>query len=309
LVLAAAAALLAAAGPEAGRGRVRNGGSTQRNSSVVLYADSIIAALQATRQVQLCVLSSAIQDPRTGHYHYSYRVRNLVTSPNAVQRFGIAPLCVEPLTVDAPDHWSAFWGYQDVDTAVVWAETDSGVPPPGWRGSTNNIYPSGYEIQPGQALVFSFDTPVAPMLNAANFYAQGFDTLRGELSLDDSSGPQTLFQEGAIGSVIAPGNSTGVESGGRDETPGPSRSTPNPAAGTVAIGFDLPAGGRLTLGVYDAAGRRVRQVANLVLPRGLHSVTWDTRDDHGRRVRPGVYLYRLSLDGRQLAGRRIVIVP
>jgi len=57
-------------------------------------------------------------------------------------------------------------------------------------------------------------------------------------------------------------------------------SAPNPAFGAIITYFlrdSLPKGGDVTLGVYDASGRRVRELtANK--KRGMHRVTWDLRN-------------------------------
>ena len=44
--------------------------------------------------------------------------------------------------------------------------------------------------------------------------------------------------------------------------------------------------------IFDVAGRQVRRFQGLG-GQGLNSVTWDGRDDTGRSVASGVYLYRL----------------
>src|SRR5689334_24798598 len=49
------------------------------------------------------------------------------------------------------------------------------------------------------------------------------------------------------------------------------------------------------LAVYDAAGRLQRRLdSRAIAVPGSYSVSWDGRDDDGRRVPSGVYLYRLQ---------------
>jgi len=69
---------------------------------------------------------------------------------------------------------------------------------------------------------------------------------------------------------------------------------PNPSFAAARIGFDLPRESRTELAVFAIDGRRVRSLANSVLPAGRHSVNWDGADDDGRRVSPGVYLVRFE---------------
>lgn len=72
------------------------------------------------------------------------------------------------------------------------------------------------------------------------------------------------------------------------------RSVPNPANGGLAIACDLAAPARVTVEVYDAAGRRVRRLAtDLPLPAGTTPLAWDGRDDGGNALPSGIYLYRV----------------
>lgn len=83
---------------------------------------------------------------------------------------------------------------------------------------------------------------------------------------------------------------------------------PNPVQSSTRISFVLPAspGGRVALGVFDAHGRRVRQLAPGV-HAGLNEVSWDGADDTGHPVRSGVYFYRLEV-GTQRFTRRLAVV-
>lgn len=63
--------------------------------------------------------------------------------------------------------------------------------------------------------------------------------------------------------------------------------------GASAFDVDLPAAGRVELGVYDIQGRRVRTLLDGTLDGGTHAVTWDGRVDSGASSRAGVYFVRL----------------
>lgn len=71
---------------------------------------------------------------------------------------------------------------------------------------------------------------------------------------------------------------------------------PNPTAQKVAFAFSLPKAGEAVLAVYDVAGRRVRTLESGVLAAGPHVKVWDLRDDGGKSVVSGVYLYRLEFE-------------
>jgi hypothetical protein len=82
---------------------------------------------------------------------------------------------------------------------------------------------------------------------------------------------------------------------------------PNPFNPSTRIPFELTHGGRVTLEVYDVAGRRVRAVLDRALPAGLHEAEWDGRDDGGRGVASGVYFYRMRA-GSRTETRRMVLL-
>jgi hypothetical protein len=78
------------------------------------------------------------------------------------------------------------------------------------------------------------------------------------------------------------------------------RPSRNPAVGSVTLCFSLPRAAHARLTIYDASGRRVRQLASGERPGGDHAITWDMRDDGGRAVGAGLYLARLEADGSSL---------
>lgn len=84
---------------------------------------------------------------------------------------------------------------------------------------------------------------------------------------------------------------------------------PSPFATSVAIAFDVPAGGwDVRLEVLDLAGRRVRTLATGAIAAGRQFVRWDGASDAGPRVAPGVYHLRLS-DGARTVTTRVVLAP
>lgn len=82
---------------------------------------------------------------------------------------------------------------------------------------------------------------------------------------------------------------------------------PNPFNPSTSIQFALPVGGRTSLKIYDLAGRLVKQLVSEDLAAGTHSVRWDGRDDHGRTVASGTYLYRLQSNDNQDTRRMLLL--
>ena len=75
---------------------------------------------------------------------------------------------------------------------------------------------------------------------------------------------------------------------------------PNPFNPAAAVTFDLPAGGEVSLRVYDLQGRLVRTLLHEEMSGGRHRAEWDGRDERGEPAASGVYLVRLLMPGRQL---------
>ena len=72
---------------------------------------------------------------------------------------------------------------------------------------------------------------------------------------------------------------------------------PNPARERVQVGFALPRSTRVSLAIYDVMGRKMRQVADGVLPAGGHVERWDLRDASGSEARAGLYFVRMEAEG------------
>jgi hypothetical protein len=95
------------------------------------------------------------------------------------------------------------------------------------------------------------------------------------------------------------------------------QSFPNPlhaAARQTVIRYELPQPGLVELRVYNLLGQAVRTLHQTALPAGFHEIAWDGRDEQGRLVAGGVYLYRLQVRGERkenvfTAVRKVVVVP
>jgi hypothetical protein len=72
---------------------------------------------------------------------------------------------------------------------------------------------------------------------------------------------------------------------------------PNPSRGAdrqVALSFELTEAGAIELSIYDMSGRRIATPARGTHDAGAHRATWDSRDENGTAVPPGVYFARLD---------------
>jgi hypothetical protein len=68
---------------------------------------------------------------------------------------------------------------------------------------------------------------------------------------------------------------------------------PNPFNPVTTIRYTVDDAGYVELYVYDVSGALVRTLVRGVVPAGDSEVVWRGRDDSGRQVASGVYLYQL----------------
>ncbi|MEF3694075.1 MAG: C25 family cysteine peptidase, partial [Candidatus Cloacimonadota bacterium] len=115
------------------------------------------------------------------------------------------------------------------------------------------------------------------------------------------------------GSLLRQGSmeSTGVVGNAEGTTPGLVfgllQNYPNPFNNSTTIDYKLSQPGRVSLEIYNLRGQLVRSLVNDSRSVGIHSANWDGRDENGRNIASGVYLYRLtSPEGSQT--RRMLIV-
>ncbi len=69
---------------------------------------------------------------------------------------------------------------------------------------------------------------------------------------------------------------------------------PNPFNPATTLKFTTGLAGRVTVTVFDVAGRKVRDLLDEVLPAGGHEVRWRGQDDKGRAAATGIYFLRVK---------------
>jgi hypothetical protein len=68
---------------------------------------------------------------------------------------------------------------------------------------------------------------------------------------------------------------------------------PNPVRSRASLAYALPVAGRVSIKVYDATGRVVRDLVSQKMAAGRYSATWDGSAANGRRVADGIYFCKL----------------
>ena len=84
---------------------------------------------------------------------------------------------------------------------------------------------------------------------------------------------------------------------------------PNPFNSATVIRFALPTSEETELAIFNLAGQQVATLVEGAREAGTYTVNWDGRDDDGRELASGVYLYRLQTgDGHQVETRKLLLL-
>jgi predicted outer membrane repeat protein len=84
--------------------------------------------------------------------------------------------------------------------------------------------------------------------------------------------------------------------------------SPNPCSGATRIHFEIPGkAAAVTIGVYDPAGRLVRDLTSASLSTVAEEITWDACNAAGARVAAGIYFVQLRAGG-QTARERVILL-
>jgi len=81
---------------------------------------------------------------------------------------------------------------------------------------------------------------------------------------------------------------------------------PNPFNSETYIEFEIPSSGFVKLSIFDPLGRTVRNLIRDNQQTGIHFVRWDGKDENGREVSSGIYIYTLYFLNRTLTKRMIL---
>ena len=82
---------------------------------------------------------------------------------------------------------------------------------------------------------------------------------------------------------------------------------PNPFNAFTKITYSLRQPGAVTLTIYDVLGRHVATLVEGVQETGDHSVAWNGTNDHGREAGSGVYFYRLTVGGKSMVKKMMML--
>jgi len=76
---------------------------------------------------------------------------------------------------------------------------------------------------------------------------------------------------------------------------------PNPVSSTASLSYTVNAVSDITLEIYDALGRNVKQLVHATQTPGSYNVKWDGSDENGKPLENGIYFGRLTVDNSSIA--------
>jgi len=228
-------------------------------------------------QVTLAVQTTHV----TGNtYHYEYALLNR-NANRQVRSFSIPAYGVSNITNlgfhDNDNNATNDWTVSITDGVIT------------WQTSTYAQDQNANALVFGNMMNFRFDADAQPANHNASL---------------------GIFKPGASFCIAATRtptfSNTGVEPGALETRSRLIDMRPNPFSHRTTISYELAAGGRVTVEIYDAAGRLVRTLLDESEDPGVHSVVWDG-NGVGGRSRAGVYHARMRV-GNTTSVKPLVLV-
>jgi len=82
---------------------------------------------------------------------------------------------------------------------------------------------------------------------------------------------------------------------------------PNPFNPETEIRYSTLKAGEISLSVYNILGQRIASLVSTAMEPGTHTARWNGRDDAGRVMPSGVYIYKLEGPGFVQARRMVLM--
>jgi hypothetical protein len=123
------------------------------------------------------------------------------------------------------------------------------------------------------------------------------------------------FQTATYGGIYAiqdPATATAIQ---QEDAPGApayvnrlDQNRPNPFNPNTIISFELATAGRVSVRVYDVAGRLVKTILSRAEVAGPYSVTWRGDLESGAAAASGIYFYRIEFPDGSRTSRKMTIL-
>ena len=82
---------------------------------------------------------------------------------------------------------------------------------------------------------------------------------------------------------------------------------PNPFNPVTTLRYDLPENNMVNITIYDMLGRQVKTLINQAQDAGFKSIIWNAKNDYGKPVSAGIYLYQIQA-GEYISTKKMVLL-
>jgi len=147
------------------------------------------------------------------------------------------------------------------------------------RAQTFDLLAARSTDKVAQSLFFAVDS--GSVLDAYNMFEFSSPALRTR---------DSLF---VVGAVKSPLSSVGKTNGVAARDFSLEQNFPNPFNPTTTIRFTVRKKAKVSVVLYDVAGRAVSTLVNQEKEAGTYDATWNAKSDTGVSVASGIYFYRL----------------
>ncbi|MBC8415928.1 MAG: T9SS type A sorting domain-containing protein, partial [Candidatus Cloacimonetes bacterium] len=74
------------------------------------------------------------------------------------------------------------------------------------------------------------------------------------------------------------------------------------------IEFSIQNDSKVELSIFNIKGQKIKTLAQNDFTKGSHSIIWNGDDESGNPVSSGVYLYKLSVNGKTEAVKKCLLM-
>jgi flagellar hook assembly protein FlgD len=82
---------------------------------------------------------------------------------------------------------------------------------------------------------------------------------------------------------------------------------PNPFNPTTTLKYEMGSAGPVSIDVFDVNGRKIRSLYNGIQIPGQHEIRWNAKDDRGRSMSSGVYLFKVNVNGKTHTAKTLLL--
>ena len=83
---------------------------------------------------------------------------------------------------------------------------------------------------------------------------------------------------------------------------------PNPFNPSTTISFSIQNNSEVELSIFNVKGQRIKTLAQNDFTKGSHTIVWNGKDESGESVSSGLYLYKLNVNGKNLAMKKCLLL-